>query len=627
MSDQPDQLRRIEWSQAFPFVRLFSTVRLALDFKRMVLALAAVLITYVAGSILDGVWRGAGGGVIQSSHDVALRAVQPTDGTGGGPRNEIEGFASLPRNDFYTWRSAASDARAQLGARTLVEAGRFETTQEARRQLDDSTLDKLLVDTAYRDELAAVRDLVEEHAAARLEAIGESETYTAALRAEMRQKIHAAADNLRRVLSSDIGHNGWISPNFAAAADVLIPIKAGSSAAASQAADRQRVLEVAKLQLLRRHYEQTAPTGPFLTLTIYESRCFAAAVQAVAAGRWGFGDGAFGSKPALASSVGSAFMGIIWLIVYHPFFALLLTVILLVIFAYFGGAICRSAAVQSAREESISLGETLRFVGDKYGGFIVAPLMPVIVFVLITILLFIGGLVGAIPGIGEIITAVLYPLGLVGGFALAMVFLALLLGFHLMWPTIAAEGSDGFDALSRACSYVGSRAWHVLFYSLTLLIYGGLAFVMMRIIAALTLKLAHSSTKLGMDLVSSGVLATNGKLSALWNMPAWGELPLLPAVGDPPFWGTFHTAPLTGSEMLALFFLRLWVYIVVAGLGAFVVSFFYCGSTQMYFLLRRDVDATDYDEVYYEEEPDEDLLDATPAEDAPAAGADAKEGE
>jgi len=51
--------------------------------------------------------------------------------------------------------------------------------------------------------------------------------------------------------------------------------------------------------------------------------------------------------------------------------------------------------------------------------------------------------------------------------------------------------------------------------------------------------------------------------------------------------------------------MALWVYLVVGLVAAFVVSFFFCGSTQMYFLLRRDVDATDYEEIYYEEPEEE----------------------
>ena len=96
-------------------------------------------------------------------------------------------------------------------------------------------------------------------------------------------------------------------------------------------------------------------------------------------------------------------------------------------------------------------------------------------------------------------------------------------------------------------------------------------------------------------------------------MPAWQDLPLLPALGGVNFWGDFGTAPLSGSESFAMVFFALWVFVFVGLVGAFVVSFYFCGSTEMYLLLRREVDAVDYDEVYYEE-PEEEWDEEEPEE-------------
>ena len=153
------------------------------------------------------------------------------------------------------------------------------------------------------------------------------------------------------------------------------------------------------------------------------------------------------------------------------------------------------------------------------------------------------------------------------------------------------------------------------FYSLVLLLYGALSFVMVRLFAMLTLKLTHLLTNAGMSFFgawSSAKTATFTKLSAMWEMPAWGELSLLPTTDGIPFWGTFHNAPLSGTELFALFFIRCWVYLVVGLVGSYVVSFFFCGSTQMYVLLRRDVDSVDYDEIFFEEN-EEDLPPPEPA--------------
>jgi hypothetical protein len=173
---------------------------------------------------------------------------------------------------------------------------------------------------------------------------------------------------------------------------------------------------------------------------------------------------------------------------------------------------------------------------------------------------------------------------------------------HLLVPTIAAEGSDMFDAMQRGFGYVGQRPWNVLFYSILLLFCGGVAFVTVRAIAMLTLKFTHAAVSAGVGMFGSSAMTESlTKLEAIWQMPAWAELSLLPTVVGTPFWGDLGAAPLGAFESAAWLFVSLWVFVMVGLVGAYVVSFYFCGSAEMYLLLRRDVDAVDYDEVYYEE--------------------------
>ncbi len=52
-----------------------------------------------------------------------------------------------------------------------------------------------------------------------------------------------------------------------------------------------------------------------------------------------------------------------------------------------------------------------------------------------------------------------------------------------MWPTISAEGTDSFDALSRSYSYTYQRPVHYLFYAAVAGILGMLAWVVVIIFA------------------------------------------------------------------------------------------------------------------------------------------------
>lgn len=471
MSETGTELRQIAWSQAFPFVRLFRTLSLALDFQRMLLGLAAVVAVYLGGRALDYVWGDRGAAATLPGATI--------------PSNEVEAYTLMEGREFQAFVKAT-----QTAEKAVTEAGA--------------------------------------------------------------------------------------------------------------------------------NAKPIAKRGPFAALLHHEMRCFSGAVQGVCSGRLGFSAGPYTGEPTMSACIVAAWQGVGWLVLHRQFYALFFAIWCLLVFAYFGGAICRSAAVQAAREESIAPGAATAFVREKYVGFLLAPALPVVAILAIGALIaLLAGLVGCIPVIGTIVTPLFFILTLVGGFAMALFLIALVLSFPLMWPTIAVEGSDGWDGLSRAFSYVGARLWHLLFYGVVLLVHGALAFAFVRLMAMLTLKLSHTATKLTMNLVHHPEVETLGKLDALWSMPAWANLSLIPRADAEPFWGTFAVAELGPLWWFGAACLRIWVYLIVGLVGAFIVSYFFSGSVQLYYLLRRDVDGTDFEEVYYEE-PEEELLGLPPTEATPA---------
>lgn len=604
MADHGCELRRIVWSEAFPFVRLFQTLRLALGVKRLLLALAALTCLYVGGRILDMIWSERGGVV-----------AMPRDGR---IVTEIEVYATSNHASFKTWAGEARDAHAERAVTAALQAGLAVSRSDAKRLLADTKLRNLLLDDAFRGELRRLRELVDQLERNGLTALAGDTSLSTAERDRRRQELKEAADSVRRMLAGKAERG----PAGAAAGARAIETLTAADAAAdrgqraqSQADLTKATARQAQLQL----YDELTPRGPFIRLLQHEQHCFAAAIRGVCAGRFGWSGRAFDPEPSMAGSIESAVRGVCWLVNQKPWFALLLGVMGLLLFAFFGGAICRSAAVQTTRDEGLGLGATLRFTCQRYGGFLMGPVLPAGLIVLIAVVMFVGGLIGTIGYVGELFTGAFYFLALLGGFAAALALLGLVLGFHLMWPTIAVEGSDGFEALARACNYVASRIWHVLFYAGVLLVYGALSFILVRLVVLLTLKLAHGFTGLGLNLISSSGLTSVGKLDAMWSMPAWADLSLLPTGGGVRLNGTYFNGPLDGTEWLGALGLMLWGYLMVGLLGAFVISYFFCGSTHAYLLLRRQIDATDFDEVYYEEPAEEPPLTATEPSGAPSS--------
>jgi hypothetical protein len=275
-------------------------------------------------------------------------------------------------------------------------------------------------------------------------------------------------------------------------------------------------------------------------------------------------------------------------------FALINTVALLGIWAMVGGAVTRMAAVRVAREESVPMKQALGFACRKWPSTVSSPLIPFGVLVSLAVLM--GALTGVflmIPYLGEWAVGLLLFLPLLMGLVLALIFVGGAFSVGLQWPTIAAEGSDSFDAISRSISYISSRPWKYLFSTVFALVYGCATFILVKFVAFLTLRL----TREAVETFSWGWGEAPDKIARVWPVPALSS----------PWPEAMDLAPEVYSEGAAACVFAFWVYVVLGIMMAFLVSFFFCSQTVIYFLMRRSVDATDIEEVYMEDAEEEEL--------------------
>ena len=191
------------------------------------------------------------------------------------------------------------------------------------------------------------------------------------------------------------------------------------------------------------------------------------------------------------SLVNLAVIGPLWLLRYHTIFFIILAAWALAVWAILGGAIARIAAVHVARDEKISIRQALRFSWGKSLSFIFAPLIPLIIILAAGVIVAIGGMLMYIPFLGPILVGLLFILALLAGFVMTLVGTGTVGGFNLMYPTIAVEGSDSFDAISRSFSYVFGRPWKKLFYSAVAIVYGAICFLFVRYFVYVMLALTH----------------------------------------------------------------------------------------------------------------------------------------
>ncbi|MFO0928909.1 MAG: hypothetical protein U0736_18125 [Gemmataceae bacterium] len=321
---------------------------------------------------------------------------------------------------------------------------------------------------------------------------------------------------------------------------------------------------------------------------------------------------------------------------------LLVTLVTLTTWSFFGGAITRIAAVQITRGERIGLLEAVRFTGKRFGSYVFAPLFPLAMVFFLTIILAVFGMLHLIPVVGDVlIDGLLWPIPLLIGLVMAGVLVGLV-GWPLMATTVSTEGTDSWEAVSRTYSYVYQRPWYYAWYGLVAIFYGGLLVFFVGFMGSLSVYLA----KWGVSQ-APGVVTLNREPSYLFVYAplsfGWRELLLEGAEVNlttaqqadkdlAPFDGanvvrSRSTAPVTGpigglsrynridagtydvylrtlspwnriGAMMVAFWLGL-AFLLVLGFG---YSYFWTASTIIYLLLRKSVDSAELDEVYMEED-------------------------
>lgn len=607
------EIRAVSWSQTLGFVRLFRAFLLAIAPMRLSLCVVGLIVMYAAFRALDGVWS------LASSEHGVIATVE-----GGRETTEITAYGSMSWKEFEEWRRKALAAAESAQVAAVDDLTDASGEKEARERLATASAASLIRE-ANKAPTAEVKALLKERREAALAAIRADTALSSKQRAERERAVRRASDCILFVLHEKDPARYFTAEERARAAETLVdadPQLTAVGRAEALARFGTAVMRQTRLMELRRLERRSV----FMSLLQHQTSCLSGCVEGLFAGRIGIEGTPASGRPSMLGSFFAAANGLVWLFTQRPIFAVVAAALGFAGLSLFGGAICRMMAIEAAREEYVSMSNAIRFSIDKARDFIWIPGIIVGVGLAAWLVLAAGGLVGALPWIGATAVGVLMPIALIAGLALAFWLVLALLGLPLMWPTIAVEGSDAMDAMSRGFSYAGQRWWLSSFYYALLIAFGGVCFVVIRLIAMLTLKFAHSAAAAGMSFFgtfTSGATETIGALDALWQMPAWSDLSLLPRAVGEPFWGVFGTAPLTGGEWAGVWLMCFWVYVLVGAVGAFVVNFALAGFTQMYFLLRRDVDSTDYSEVFVDDEPD-DLYGASPAASAPSSGSGAR---
>lgn len=249
----------------------------------------------------------------------------------------------------------------------------------------------------------------------------------------------------------------------------------------------------------------------------------------------------------------------------------------LVVWGLVGGAIARIAALRVTAGQGVGVGSAARFAARRALTLIVAPLTPFLVVGLLAAGCAAFGLLYRIPGVGPTVAGLLGFVPLLAGLLMALILVGLALGWPLMVATVAVEGEDIADALSRSYSYVNQRGVRYL---------------------------AHLLVAWGLGIVGLVVAVGFGRL--VLALADWGV-----ALGAPAE-VTIAPSPVAGSLPLAILLRDFWTEAVGWVPHAYMYSYFWSVVPLIYLVMRRDVDGTDPHDIYLPEQAADTFAGATP---------------
>jgi len=155
-----------------------------------------------------------------------------------------------------------------------------------------------------------------------------------------------------------------------------------------------------------------------------------------------------------------------------------------------------------------------------------------------------------------------------------------------MFPVIAYENSDNYDAVSRSFSYVCTRPWRMAAYAVVAAVYGSICYLFVRFVVFLVITITRQYVMLSI-WTDSAKNSDISKAAAIWPEPEFFNL-----------LGQSAEVSRNTTESIAVFLVYLAILIVSGVVISFVISFYFSASSVIYALMRKNVDQTSLDSVY-----------------------------
>jgi hypothetical protein len=252
------------------------------------------------------------------------------------------------------------------------------------------------------------------------------------------------------------------------------------------------------------------------------------------------------------------------------------------VWSFLGLAITRVSLLRLTRNEYSGLDDAFEFAFDKWLTAAIAVGIPLAAVFLLCIPNFLIGLLMGFD-VGVVVVGVIWFVVLGVAAIMALLLLGLMFGWPLIISSVAAESQNAFDAMTRAYAYTFQKPINYLSYVLVAILFGGICWIIVATLTDGVLDLAYWSTSLGANRTTT---------NRMDEVRGFLDVSLVNTDGKNPS-GTLEA----GRGIIGL-----WNSMLKTLAAAFIYGLFWCMAAAIYLLLRQDVDETEMDEVFINEE-------------------------
>ena len=278
-------------------------------------------------------------------------------------------------------------------------------------------------------------------------------------------------------------------------------------------------------------------------------------------------------------------LGAVWALVvrtpigiwrHDPWFAVAYGVVFLLVMSIGGGAICRMSACAFAGQQRLRIREALDFALGNWSKLVLTPMLPLLIATSLGLILLIPGILMNVPWL-NVVGGLAYGLAMCLAFILSFLLLGYSLGAPMLIPAIACENCDAADAQQRAYAYLISRPLHLIGYGVIGVIGFALGYTLVNLFGTTMMNLTAGIA----DLVTRSPALERGGGFDLFSL----------SMREP-------VAGLDTDDQATASLIGFWQRLVIDLIAAYVISYFFTGTTMLYLLMRRVCDGQDVEEIW-----------------------------